>query len=112
MTTRVVATPEAEEQVRTIEAWWRRERTAAPNLFTEELAAAFALLGGNPQVGRRYPHPTVPEIRRVLLRSSRHHVYYKPHEEQGGDTMPRTWAVHHARTWWDTMPRLRVVHHE
>jgi len=77
---RVVVTPEASQQVRNIEDWWRRERTAAPDLFAEELADAFALLNGAPQAGRRYPHSTVSDLRRVLLRSSRHHVYYRIHE--------------------------------
>ena len=81
MTTRVVVTSEAAEQAHTIDDWWRRERTAAPNLFCEELASAFALLAGAPQAGRRYPHPAVPEIRRILLRSTRYHVYDKIHED-------------------------------
>jgi plasmid stabilization system protein ParE len=80
MTVRIVVTPEAEEQARTIDSWWRNERPAAPSLFAEELAAAFALLGDAPEAGRRYPHPTVPDVRRVLLRSSRYHVYYRLHE--------------------------------
>ncbi|MBI3856832.1 MAG: type II toxin-antitoxin system RelE/ParE family toxin [Planctomycetes bacterium] len=80
MTVRIVVTPEAEEQARTIDTWWRKERPAAPGLFTEELAAAFALLGDAPQAGRRYPHPTMSDVRRILLRSSRYHVYYRLHE--------------------------------
>ncbi len=81
MSARIVVTPEAEEQVRTIDGWWHKERPASPGLFSEELSAAFVLLAGAPQAGRRYPHPTVPEIRRILLRSSRYHVYYKTLEE-------------------------------
>jgi plasmid stabilization system protein ParE len=77
----LVVTPEVTQQVHTIDDWWRRERPAAPHLFSEELAAAFALLGGAPQAGRRYPHPTIPEVRRILLRSSRYHIYYKIHED-------------------------------
>lgn len=80
MTVRIVVAPEAEQQVRTIEAWWRKERPAAPSLFVEELAAAFALLGEAPQAGRRYKHPTLSDVRRILLRSSRYHVYYRIHE--------------------------------
>jgi plasmid stabilization system protein ParE len=80
MTVRIVVTPEAEEQARTIDSWWRNERPAAPGLFTEELAAAFALLGEAPEAGRRYPHPTVSDVRRILLRSSRYHVYYRLNE--------------------------------
>jgi plasmid stabilization system protein ParE len=82
MTVRIVVTPEAEEQARTIDTWWRHERPAAPGLFTEELAAAFALLGHAPEAGRRYPHPTVSDVRRVLLRSTRYHVYYKLRENE------------------------------
>jgi plasmid stabilization system protein ParE len=81
MAARIVVTPEAEEQVRTIDSWWRRERPAAPHLFTEELSAAFALLAGAPQAGRRYPHPAITDVRRILLRSSRYQVYYRVHDE-------------------------------
>ncbi|MBI2933720.1 MAG: type II toxin-antitoxin system RelE/ParE family toxin [Planctomycetes bacterium] len=80
MTTRVVVTPEAARQVRTINGWWRRERPAAPDLFAQEVAAAFALLNGAPLAGRHYPHPTVSDVRRILLRSSRYHVYYRIHQ--------------------------------
>ena len=65
MTVRAVATPEAEEQIRTIDTWWRKERPAAPGLFSEELAAAIALLNNAPVAGRRYRHGTVPEVFRV-----------------------------------------------
>lgn len=75
MTALVLLTPEAEAQIRTIDAWWRANRSAAPGLFTEELAAAFELLATAPQLGRAYRHPTVPGVRRVLLRATRHHVY-------------------------------------
>jgi plasmid stabilization system protein ParE len=54
MTARIVVTPEAEEQVRAIDSWWRKERPAAPNLFGEELAAAFELLSNASLGGRRY----------------------------------------------------------
>ena len=81
MTTRVFFTPEAAEQVRTIDGWWRRERPAAPLLFSEEFSDALVLIAGAPQAGRPYPHATVSEVRRVLLRSSRYHVYYKIHKD-------------------------------
>jgi hypothetical protein len=35
---------EACEQVRTIDAWWRANRPAAPDLFTNELAHALTKL--------------------------------------------------------------------
>lgn len=54
----------------------RANRPAAPNLFVEELADAIATLEFAPEVGRRYPHPEVKGVRRVVLRATRHHVYY------------------------------------
>ena len=38
----VRTTPEADNHVRAIDEWWRRNRTAAPSLFLDELGAAFA----------------------------------------------------------------------
>lgn len=78
MTFKLVTTPEADNQIRTIDSWWRENRTAAPNLFSEELAAALELLEVIPNIGRSYPHPTVKDVRRILLRATRYHVYYVP----------------------------------
>lgn len=73
----VVTTPEADEQIHTIDRWWRANRTAAPDLFAEELGRCFQLLARAPRLGRSYRrHPAVRGIRRILLRSSRYHVYY------------------------------------
>jgi len=82
MTVRILVAPEADDQAQKIDTWWRRERPAAPGLFIEELAAAFALLTDAPEAGRRYPHPTVPDVRRILLRSTRYHVYYRFYEDE------------------------------
>ena len=76
MSRTVVVSPEAEAHIHAIYGWWRSNRRAAPNLFGEELAEAVALLELAPEVGRRYHHPEVSGVRRVLLRATRHHVYY------------------------------------
>jgi len=76
----VIVSPEAEAHINAIDTWWRSNRRAAPNLFAEELAAAVALLELAPEVGRRYHHPDLSGVRRVLLRTTRHHVYYVPTE--------------------------------
>jgi hypothetical protein len=52
MTVGIFTTPESDAQILTIDRWWRRERPAAPNLFAEELAAAFELLASVPKAGR------------------------------------------------------------
>jgi len=74
----VLIVPEADEQIREINDWWRENRPAAPDLFAEELAAAISLIEVWPLVGRRRRHRGVPGLRRVLLRASRYHVYYVP----------------------------------
>jgi hypothetical protein len=53
----VRTTPEADAQIRTIDKWWRENRTASPNLFAAELAAALDLLA--PHIGRPYRQSAV-----------------------------------------------------
>jgi len=74
---RVLLVPEAREQARVIAAWWRENRPQAPRLFEEELSHALALLAGASKVGHPYPHPRRRGVRRLLLRSTRYHVYYR-----------------------------------
>lgn len=81
MTVHLLIPPEVEKQILTIDNWWRENRPSARGLFAEELAAGFELLKSAPQVGRRYPHPTVKRVRRLLLRSSRYHIYYTSGED-------------------------------
>ncbi len=78
----VSVTPEAEAQVRAIDAWWRSERPLAPTLFVNELAEAFEMLRHFAGAGQRVAHPNVPDVRRVLLRASRFHVYYAERAER------------------------------
>ena len=72
----VVLTPAARDDVRCIDGWWRANRPAAAGLFAGELSAALALLEVAPEMGRPYRHRVIPGLRRVLLRSTRYHVYY------------------------------------
>jgi plasmid stabilization system protein ParE len=88
----VRTTPEADDQIRAIDAWWRTNRRAAPDRFLDELAASFELIGETPLIGRLYNHPSVPGTRRVLLKTSRYHVYYVPCSDE-----VRVLAVWHAQ---------------
>lgn len=75
MTKPVVTTPQADLQILRLDEWWRENRDNAPELFEQELATAFRTISVAPSAGRRYPHPTAL-VRRVLMRSTRNHVYY------------------------------------
>jgi plasmid stabilization system protein ParE len=76
----VRTTAEADAQILAIDDWWRKNRTAAADLFADELAAAFDMIALTPNIGRPYPHPSVPGTRRMLLKGSRYQVYYVPVE--------------------------------
>ncbi len=76
MTATLIVSAEAEGQIRLIDAWWRENRTKAPDLFVQELAQATATLEAMPFAGIRVDHPEVKGLRRILLRATRYHLYY------------------------------------
>jgi len=88
----VRTTPEADVQILEIDRWWRRNRHASPDLFADELAASFDIIGSAPNIGRLYRQSPAPETRRVLLKGTRYHVYYVPLAAE-----VRVLAVWHAR---------------
>jgi len=77
----VQTTPEADVQIREIDDWWRSNRAAAPDLFVDELTAAFDIIRATPYIGRLYRPSPVAGTRRLLLRGTRYHVYYVPRAE-------------------------------
>ena len=68
--------PRADAQIRTIDAWWRRNRKDSPDLFADELAEAVSTLEVAPRTGSSYLHSEVKGLRRIHLPATRHHVYY------------------------------------
>jgi plasmid stabilization system protein ParE len=77
----IVVSPEAEAQIRAIDRWWRENRAAAPEPFTQELSQISATLEAMPFAGHAVPHPEVKDLRRILLRACRCHLYYVAAEE-------------------------------
>jgi plasmid stabilization system protein ParE len=71
----VRTTPQADLHILELDAWWRANRDKALDLFEQELSMAFRTISTAPHVGKRYPHPQAA-VYRVLMRSTRHHVYY------------------------------------
>jgi len=88
----VRTTPEADAHILEIDSWWRRNRHASPNLFADELAASFDILGHAPNIGRPYRPSPVEGTRRFLLKGTRYHVYYVLYADD-----VRVLAVWHAR---------------
>jgi plasmid stabilization system protein ParE len=66
---------EADALVAEIADWWRKNRRAARDLFTDELERAVANLASMPSIGTTYK-PGQPPVKRLLLPRTHHHVYF------------------------------------
>jgi plasmid stabilization system protein ParE len=88
----VRTTPEADSQIRDVDAWWRQHRPGVPDLFVDELSTAFDVIAAAPQIGRLYRQSPVQGTRRLLLNGTRYHLYYVHREEE-----VRVLALWHAR---------------
>ena len=99
----LLVTPEAGRHIDTVDLWWREKRTAAPDLFAQELAAALELIRSSPGIGRRKRHGSIPGLRRVLLRATRYHVYYAPSGDGGTVFILAVWSAVRGR-----LPKLEA----
>jgi plasmid stabilization system protein ParE len=88
----VRTTSDVDAQIRAIDEWWRQHRFAAPDLFLDELAVSFDVIGHTPQIGRLYRRSPVVGTRRYLLKGCHYHVYYVPLTAE-----IRVFAVWHAQ---------------
>ena len=77
MTRRILVETNTAAEIERIDDWWRTNRPKAPNLFTRELAAAFGMIAALPNAGRAVPQASVSGVRRILLRRTKFHVYYR-----------------------------------
>jgi plasmid stabilization system protein ParE len=91
---KVELSEEARGQVRAIDAWWRVNRPAAPDLFARELAQALSVLEQTPTLGTRYEGGS-KTVRRLLLRRSHHHLYFDEQAEQL--FVVAVWSAHRGR---------------
>lgn len=94
----IVVTDTAERHLETIQTWWTVTRSDAPLLFVEEIETAVARIARAPYSGALYPQATVrAEVRRVLLRRSRYHVYYTCDAERGRAIIRAVWHAARGR---------------
>jgi plasmid stabilization system protein ParE len=95
----VVFQRRAVRETEAIDEWWRTNRPAAPDLFARELEAMLAVVALMPSLGARIRGKRAPGLRRVLLRRTKYHVYYRI-----ADGRLEVLAVWHAAR--GTSPRL------
>ncbi len=51
------------------------------------------LLAVKPEIGRPYPRPRHPDIRRLILIRTRHHVYYEYHRDDDEVWIMDVWSA-------------------
>ena len=67
----------ASGHIREAEAWWRINRTKAPNAIREELERASSLVAAQPHIGTRARNLTLAGVRRLHLARIRYDIYYR-----------------------------------
>ena len=90
----VVLTPRAARQMRAALAWWRENRPAAPDLLDRDLRGGLAVIAAAPTLGAPARDTRLAGVRRILLRRTRYHVYYRVDEAAGRLEILALW---HAR---------------
>jgi plasmid stabilization system protein ParE len=73
----IVVTALAARQIREADAWWRVNRTAAPNAVRKEVQQAFALIAEQPRIGSRAKDVSIPNVQRILLPAIKYYLYYR-----------------------------------
>lgn len=66
----------AQQQIVRMDRWWVEYRPSAPTLFLDELRAAFERICEVPDAGARWPTARRPSLRRILVGSTKNHVYF------------------------------------
>ena len=74
---RIRYTRRGELSIERIDDWWRAQRSAAPDLFWNELGEAVELLKSSPEMGAVYKTRKGNGVRRIVLPKSDYHVYFE-----------------------------------
>jgi plasmid stabilization system protein ParE len=90
--TTVILVDAAEEQLDEIVEWWRTHREASPMLVMDEFDRCVSLLESSPDAGARFHRSRVPGVRRLVMRRTKHHVYYLHTSRTPSSTSSRSWA--------------------
>lgn len=67
----------AAQHIRRADAWWRVNRTLAPNAVRQEIERALVLIAGQPRIGSRAANVKMPGVRRIFLPIIKQHLYYR-----------------------------------
>lgn len=82
----------ARRQVRKLNRWWRKNRSAAPTAVQEELTRAFRLILNQPRIGPPALDVELPDVRRIHLSRIAHSIYYRVLESEGIVEVLAVWS--------------------
>lgn len=82
----------ARQQARTLNRWWRKHRTGAPNAVQDELTRAFRLILNQPRMGSPALDVALPNVRRIHLSRIAHYLYYRVLESEGIIEVLAVWS--------------------
>jgi hypothetical protein len=104
LTFRFKVAPRAAVQIRAAAEWWAKNRTKNPTGFAEDLESAFMLIQDLPNAGEAVPHRTIPNLRRVLLGLTQHHLYYCQRRSSSRNTRAMAYKSRFASTLLSRLP--------
>jgi hypothetical protein len=67
----------AAREILELEAWWRRNRTAAPSAVREELERVLGIITLTPLIGKTATDIELAGVRRVHISRIGHFLYYR-----------------------------------
>ena len=81
MTYRLRIVPIAQGHIRAAADWWDKNRTAAPDLFMDEIKRAFRLITEQPEIAPIARDTQAADVRRFHLSRIRYNVYYRHRDD-------------------------------
>ena len=92
MSFRVRISPEAERQVRELEAWWTANRPASRTAFKEAFGAVLSHISRMPGLGRPCDDIQLPDVRRFPVAGSPYAVFYSVDREAREILIAAVWS--------------------
>lgn len=95
MTRSIRITARAAAEIERADAWWRKNRPAAPDAVRTDLKSTFSLLALQPGIGQAVQNARLADTRSLQLDRIGYDVYYR---ERGTDVIILgLWHSHRAR---------------
>ena len=92
MSFRIRISPEAERQVRELEAWWAANRPASRKTFKEAFSAVVGRISRMPGLGRPCDDIELPGVRRLAIEGTPYAVFYSVDPEAKQVLIAAIWS--------------------